>query len=108
MMKELYKDLHPGSLETFEESAALEIMNEGSQLGVPEVEDCESATVPSRAESPDGKKKILVPEVMSMVKYLFKNHRLQLYSFLNACLRNGNLADVTGISEKYSSGTWQA
>ena len=94
MMKELYEDLHPGSLEP---SALPEGMNEGSQLGVPEVEDCESAAVPSKAESPDGKKKILVPEVTSMVKYLFKNHRLQLYSFLNACLRNGTLADVTGV-----------
>ena len=94
MMKELYEDLHPGSLEP---SALPEGMDAGSQLGAPEVEDCESAAVPSRAESPDGKKKILVPEVTSMVKYLFKNRRLQLYSFLNACLRNGTLADVTGV-----------
>ena len=43
-------------------------------------------------------KEILVPEAVTMTQYLFDEHRLSLYSYLNKCLRNGTLKGLTGMS----------
>ena len=43
-------------------------------------------------------KEILVPEAVTMTQYLFDEHRLSLYSYLNKCLRTGTLKDLTGMS----------
>lgn len=60
-------------------------------LEEPIQEDCSSDAIPYRTTDMEGKKKVLVPELISMTKVLFDNYRLPLYSYLNRCLRNGNL-----------------
>lgn len=55
---------------------------------------------PERDEVPIIEKKgkeILVPEAVTMTKYLFDEHRLTLYSYLNKCLKSGRLREETGI-----------
>jgi hypothetical protein len=49
-----------------------------AQLGQPDVEDCSNSTVPDKAEPMDGKKKILVPVLTTMNKYLFDKYRLPM------------------------------
>lgn len=65
-------------------------------LEEPIQEDCSSDAIPYRTTDMEGKKKVLVPELISMTKVLFDNYRLPLYSYLNRCLRNGNLAGLVG------------
>ena len=67
-------------------------------LGQPDQEDCYSDAVPADALSTDGKKKILMPQVTSMTKYLFSNYRLMMYSYMNRCLRTGVLRKLTGCN----------
>lgn len=78
-----------------------DICEVNTHLGLPEVEDCSSATVPPVAEAKPGKKTILIPELVSMWKYLLSrnlgNQRLKLYSFLNQELRNGHMSSVVGF-----------
>ena len=59
-------------------------------------EDCSSDAVPSGTTDTKGKKKVLVPKLLSITKVLFDNYRLPLYSFLNRCLKNGTLSSVVG------------
>ncbi len=66
-------------------------------FGQPDQEDCSCDSVPDGALSLEGKKKILVPQVTSMTKYLFASSRLKMYSFLNRCLRNGTLRRIVGF-----------
>ena len=69
------------------------------QLKDPELpirEDCSSDAVPHGATDMAGKKKVLVPELLSITKVLFDNYRLPLYSYLNRCLKNGVLSSVVG------------
>ena len=69
------------------------------QLKDPEIpirEDCSSDAVPPGATDLAGKKKVLVPELLSITKVLFDNYRLPLYSYLNRCLKNGVLSDIVG------------
>ena len=60
-------------------------------FGQPDVEDCSSDAVPNGALSAEGKQTIQLPEVVSMTKVFFEKNRLQLFSFLRTCLRNGTL-----------------
>ena len=69
------------------------------QLKDPEVpiqEDCSSDIVPAGTKDMEGKKKVLVPELITMTKVLFDRYRLAMYSYLNRCLRNGTLASMVG------------
>ena len=55
---------------------------------------------PERDEVPIIEKKgkeILIPEAVTMTKYLFDEYRLPLYSYLNKCLSVGRLRSLTGI-----------
>jgi hypothetical protein len=65
-------------------------------LGQPDQEDCYSDAVPADALSAEGKNKIVMPQVMSMTKYLFSNYRLKMYSYMNRSLRTGVLRQLTG------------
>ncbi|MEG1195163.1 MAG: hypothetical protein RSE58_06245 [Clostridia bacterium] len=97
-----------------------------AQLGRPEVEDCGNGAIPYKVEpmsdaepmgkaaapnnvaspnsaaltndsaSPNVKKKILVPVLKTMTKYLFDHYRLSMYSYVNRCLREGTLSRVVG------------
>jgi hypothetical protein len=80
-MDETYNDLYPLQLKDLE---------------IPDQEDCSSDTVPAGTTNMEGKKKVLVPELITMTKVLFDRHRLTMYSYLNRCLRNGDLAGMVG------------
>ena len=69
-----------------------------SYISFPDQEDCATDAVPSDAVSSEGKKIILMPQVVSMTKYLFSNYRLMMYSYMNRCLRNGRLRSFLGYS----------
>ena len=62
-------------------------------------EDCSNGIIPAEVgtETEDGKRRILVPELTSMTKFLFQQYRLFMFSFLNKCLRNGQLARIVGF-----------
>ena len=68
-----------------------------SYFGQPDVEDCSSDAVPEGALSAEGKQKIRLPEVVSMTKVFFAKNRLQLFSYLRTCLRNGVLQSLVGL-----------
>ena len=88
--------LAPEPVEAIDDSAC-----RNSFLGMPEVEDCSSDDMPSGAESQRGTKVIVVPELITMWKYLlsnqYGNQRLNIYSFLNRELRNGRLSQTVGF-----------
>lgn len=67
-----------------------------AQLGQPDVEDCSNGTVPDKTEPMDGQKKILVPVLTTMNKYLFDNYRLYMFTYVNRLLRNGMLSRIVG------------
>lgn len=56
--------------------------------------------LPFQAECSDDEvpvtEEVTIPEVITMKQYLFNRYRLRMYSYLNQCLRNGYLGDVTG------------
>ena len=63
---------------------------------IPEQEDCSSNTVPQGTVNMEGKKKIYVPELITMNKVLFDRYRLEMYQFLNRSLRRGALSEIIG------------
>lgn len=69
-------------------------------FGQPDVEDCSSDAVPNGALSAEGKQTIQLPEVVSMTKVFFEKNRLQLFSFLRTCLRNGTLQSLIELPIK--------
>lgn len=58
--------------------------------------DCSSDAIPEGAENKKGQKKIRIPVVKSMAQYLFKEYRGEMYSYMNRCLRRGDLSLITG------------
>ncbi|MBR1432334.1 hypothetical protein [Ruminococcus sp.] len=68
---------------------------------IPDTEDCAADSIPSPVTRTGIKKKILVPELVSMTKYLFSsdygNMRLELYTYLNKQLKTGNLSRTVGF-----------
>ncbi len=89
MTEDVYKEVYPEP----EESV--------STQQEPDVEDCSSDVVPRRVEAAKGTRKIKLPELVSMWKYLLNsdlgNQRLELYSFLNQILRSGELSQIVGF-----------
>ena len=63
---------------------------------MPEQENLETDTVPEGTVNMQGKKKILIPELLTMNKVLFDKFRLPMYSFLNRCLRQGRISALVG------------
>ena len=64
-------------------------------------ENCASGAVPHGTQSKTGTKKIKIPDLVSMWKYMlspkYANRRLALYTFLNKCLRRGQLSEIVGF-----------
>lgn len=96
MTRETYEELFPPGgprdLEDYEEQG----YGYTERTVIPEVEDCSNGIVPPDTTNMEGKKKVFVPELISMTKVLFDNYRLPMYSLLNRCLRNGVLSSVVG------------
>ena len=76
----------------------------------PEAEDCSIDIIPDVTKPgavPTGSRekgaikstcgRLLVPDVISMTKYLCSNHRLIIYSYLNQCLKDGSLAKTAKL-----------
>lgn len=63
---------------------------------MPEQETLENDTVPEGTVDMQGKKKILIPELLTMNKVLFDKFRLPMYSYLNRCLRQGIISELVG------------
>lgn len=76
----------------------------------PEAEDCSIDIIPDVTKPgavPTGSwekgaikstcGRLLVPDVISMTKYLCSNHRLIIYSYLNQCLKDGSLAKTAKL-----------
>ena len=78
----------------------------------PEAEDCSIDIIPDVTkpgavptgswEKSEGSIKstcgrLLVPDVVSMTKYLCSNHRLIIYSYLNQCLKDGSLSKTAKL-----------
>lgn len=82
MTEKTYHDLYPVQLKDPE---------------IPIQEDCASEFVPPGTTDMEGKKKVLVPGLITMTKYLFGNYRLPMYSYINRCLRNGELSWIVGF-----------
>lgn len=61
-----------------------------------ENEDCSDDIVPVNLTDADGKKRVLVSELVSVTKVFFDRYRLALYSFLNRRLRDGTLERLVG------------
>ncbi|HAE44619.1 MAG TPA: hypothetical protein DCG37_03325 [Lachnospiraceae bacterium] len=74
-----------------------ELPDEGIVLNEPmepENADCSVDTVPADVLDTEGRKKVRVPELISMTKVLFDRYRLPLYAYLIRCLRNGTLESL--------------
>ena len=54
--------------------------------------DCSDDRVPALL----GQRKAVIAKLLSMTKVLFRDYRLDLYSFLNRCLRDGRLNELVG------------
>ena len=67
-----------------------------AQLGQPDQEDCYGDAAPDTSGARGEKRKVVVPVVVSMTKYLFDNYRLSMYSYVNRCLRSGRLSEIVG------------
>lgn len=80
-MDDTYNDLYPLQLKDPE---------------IPVQEDCSNDTVPAGTTNMEGKKKVLVPELITMTKVLFDRYRLDMYTYLNNCLHTGGLAAIVG------------
>lgn len=70
---------------------------------LPEAEDCSSSVIARSIEDntednteavPKGKKKVRVSDPVSMKKFMFDKYRLQMYTFLNKCRRNGTISNM--------------
>lgn len=99
-MEELYRSTnqaentelnHPPSDPMYEEAAVFMDAPE-----VPEQENCETESVPVGTVDMQGKKKIYVPELITMTKVFFDKYRLSLYTFLNCNLKRGYLSSLVG------------
>ena len=66
-MDDTYNDLYPLQLKDPE---------------IPVQEDCSNDTVPAGTTNMEGKKKVLVPELITMTKVLFDRYRLDMYTYL--------------------------
>ena len=45
----------------------------------------------------DEQKELVIPDLVSMTKYFCRRHKLELFSYLNRCLRDGSLARIVGF-----------
>lgn len=64
---------------------------------LPDNENCSNGIVPQPNAMADDKK-MTVPVVVSMTKFLFDHYRLNMYSYLNNSLRSGRLKNIVGFS----------
>jgi len=63
----------------------------------PENENCLNGIAP-QPNTAEYDRKMTVPVVISMTKFLFEHYRLNMYSYLNNSLRSGRLKRIVGFS----------
>ena len=64
----------------------------------PDMENCSNGLAPQPNATKDGVRRIKVPVVQTMTKYLFDHYRLTMYAYLNKSLRRGQLGRLVGFS----------
>ena len=64
----------------------------------PDMENCSNGIAPQPNTLAGGERKMKVPVVQSMTRYLFAHYRLSMYSFLNNSRRSGQLEKIVGFS----------
>ena len=64
----------------------------------PDMENCSNGLAPQPNAAADGVRRMKVPVVQTMTKYLFDHYRLTMYAYLNKSLRRGQLGRLVGFS----------
>ena len=64
----------------------------------PDMENCSHGLAPQPSVTADGVRRMKVPVVQSMTKYLFDHYRLTMFEYLNKSLRRGQLGRLVGFS----------
>ena len=87
-------------------------IDEHSDLAHIDEEDCSNGTLPLSAAvlgtpTEDGRRRILVPEVITMTKFLFDHHKNLMLRYLNECLQDGDLHSFVPFSFTTGSFTRQ-
>ena len=71
---------------------------EGTQAASDAVNREQSASTRTVLEETLPRRKyLLVPDLLSMTRFLCRNYKRMIYSYLNRCLRDGSLAQTAGI-----------
>ena len=83
--------------ETVKSSVSIAGRQYGYEASQPDIENCSNAVEPQPNTTADGSRKTIVPVVVTMNKFLFDHYRLNMYSCLNGCLRNGRLKRIVGF-----------
>ena len=60
----------------------------------PDMENCSNGLAPQPNAAADGVRRMKVPVVQTMTKYLFDHYRLTMYAYLNKSLRRGQLGRI--------------
>ena len=63
----------------------------------PDIENCSNGIAPQPNAAAESRK-MTVPVVVSMTKFLFDHYRLSMYSYLNNSLRSGRLESIVGFA----------
>lgn len=78
---------------------------QAEEWNLSEAEDCSNSVIPRGIDNitednteyvPKGKRKVRVSDPVSMKKFMFDKYRLQMYTFLNKCRRNGTISNMIG------------
>lgn len=64
----------------------------------PDMENCANGIAPQPNATADGVRRMKVPVVQTMTKYLFDHYRLTMYAYLNKSLRRGQLGRLVDFS----------
>ena len=64
----------------------------------PDMENCANGIAPQPNATADGVRRMKVPVVQTITKYLFDHYRLTMYAYLNKSLRRGQLGRLVDFS----------
>ena len=83
--------------ETVKNSAPIAGRQYGYEALQPDIENCSNGVEPQPNTVADGSRKMIVPVVVSMTRFLFDHYRLNMYSYLNGSLHSGRLKRIIGF-----------
>ena len=83
--------------ETVKSSVSIAGRQYGYEALQPDIENCSNGVEPQPNTAADGSRKMIVPVVVSMTRFLFDHYRLNMYSYLNGSLHSGQLKRIVGF-----------